>query len=249
MSSAQDRSSPDDAGAQREDLLAARRHRHTDGVVGPGNHELAQMRERRDSVVRPVLRVLAPDERPGMRAQPIVVRPFDRSNEGGGDPVLARAHEDRPGLDRNTLGPAVWKSQQRDAFAVDRDVDILEAGAVAEKGLDRENVLTVRREVVGDHEPTARSVGRALDVIPRVLRDLDGIRVLDARRIAPPDCRRRAGSPHSRPSCRLRGASPKVPAPRTCCRSCRDRCREEATGSHRCRAREGLGPPVRTRRG
>ena len=70
------------------------------------------------------------------------------------------------------------EAEEADALPVDGDVDILEAGPLAEEGLDRDHVLPVHREVVGDDHPAARPVRRALDVIPGVLRDVDRIRVL-----------------------------------------------------------------------
>ncbi len=67
------------------------------------------------------------------------------------------------------------------ATAVDRDVDVLARSATSEQRRDLEDVLSVGREVVGHDHATAGTERRALDVIPRVLGDVDGARVLGGR--------------------------------------------------------------------
>ena len=96
--------------------------------------------------------------------------------------MLARANEDGLALDGNVLHPALRKAEKGDALAVDREVDVFESGAAPEEGLDREDVLAVRREVVADDDPAARPVGCVLDVIPRMLRHLDRVRVFGGGR-------------------------------------------------------------------
>src|SRR5262245_53579231 len=117
-----------------------------------------------------------------MGAQAILVGTVYLANEGGGDVPLPRAHEEGLGSDRDGRRTAVLEAQESDALSVDREVDVLESGAVAEERLDREDVLPVGGEVVHHHDSAARSKGGAIQVIPGVLRDLDRARVLDARR-------------------------------------------------------------------
>ena len=63
--------------------------------------------------------------------------------------------------------------EQRDALAVDRDVDVFEARVRRRTStIDFEDVLAVGREHVVDDHAAARAVRRAVDVIPRVLRDV-----------------------------------------------------------------------------
>ena len=50
--------------------------------------------------------------------------------------MLARAHENGSCGERNALGPTVRKLQERLPLAVDREIQVLEPGAFAEKGLE-----------------------------------------------------------------------------------------------------------------
>ena len=185
-----------------EQFAAARRLGQSRAPPRTRDHQLAQVRERRDPVVRPGLRVLTPDERPARCLQTVFVRSLDRAHERRRDLPLARPHEDRLGPDREGRAAAVLEAEQRDALAVDRDVHVLEAGSLAEECLDREHVLPVHREVVRHHHPAARPVRRALDVVPRVLRDVDRVRVLgglrEGVRVADGDPAHLRGSPQVR---------------------------------------------------
>ncbi len=80
---------------------------------------------------------------------------------------------------------AVLVLQQRHALAVDRDVDVLEARVVAVGERDLERVLAVGGKDVIDDHAAARAVRRALDVVPRMLRDvgLVGVGLVDRRRV------------------------------------------------------------------
>ena len=70
------------------------------------------------------------------------------------------------------------EAEERDTLAVDRDIYILEPRPLAKQGLDREHVLPVHRKIVSHHHPAPRPVWSALEMIPGMLRDVDGVRVL-----------------------------------------------------------------------
>ena len=128
--------------------------------------------------------------RPVVRANQVFVRTVDLLDERGGDLVLAGLDEDRLGAKRR-LAAAVGAGDvdqlvlhQRDALAVDRNVDVLEAGVLARVERHLELVFTVGGEHVVDDHAAARAERRALDAVPRVLRHVRRIRVgrVDRRR-------------------------------------------------------------------
>ena len=162
-----------------EERLAARRVRNAQRLLRPGDHELAQVGKGRDPVVGPRLRILPAHKRPAGRLETVVVRPVDGANEGRRNLPLTRRDNDGWGLDRHRGATVVLQRELRDPFAVDGEVDVLEARALPEEGADGEDVVAVRRKVVRDDHAAARAVGGALDVIPSVLGDLDGVGVLD----------------------------------------------------------------------
>ena len=77
---------------------------------------------------------------------------------------------------------AVLQREGCHADAVDRDVEILESRTLPEERLEGEDVLAVGGEVVRDDHAAPRPEGRAVQVIPRVLRDVDRVRVLRRNR-------------------------------------------------------------------
>ncbi|MDE0075524.1 MAG: hypothetical protein OXU32_16335 [Gammaproteobacteria bacterium] len=102
-------------------------------------------------------------------------------DEGGRHLALASPHENRFGLDGgHGAHGVVLEPEQRDRFPVDGDVDVLggDLVAAAELRLHPEDVLAVRREVVRHHHPAPGAEGRSLDLLPRVLRHLEGVAVL-----------------------------------------------------------------------
>ena len=113
-----------------------------------------------------------------MGTDQVFVRSVLPPDEGGGDPPGAGADEDGPGQGDHATppvgaGPAVRVvGQERDPLAVDRDVDVLEPRVGAGGEGHPEGVFGVRRERVVHHQPAARAVGRALDVVPGVLREV-----------------------------------------------------------------------------
>ncbi len=58
---------------------------------------------------------------------------------------------------------------ERDALAVDRDVDVFETRVGSRDEIDFEHVLGVRREHVVDDHPSPRAERRPVHVIPRML--------------------------------------------------------------------------------
>ncbi len=122
----------------------------------------------------------------------ILVRALGAAHERRRHLVLAGADEDRLGADRR-LAAAIGRRhrrelvvEQRDALAVHRDVDVLEAGVLAGVEGHLDLVLGVSRERVLHHHAAARAVGRALDVVPRVLGHVArvGVGRVDGRRRA-----------------------------------------------------------------
>ena len=122
----------------------------------------------------------------------ILVRALGAAHERRRHLVLAGADEDRLGADRR-LAAAIGRRhrrqlvvEQRDALAVHRDVDVLEAGVLAGVEGHLDLVLGVGRERVLHHHAAARAVGRALDVVPRVLGHVArvGVGRVDGRRRA-----------------------------------------------------------------
>ena len=165
-----------------KDPPPARRLRKSRGAPWPRDHQLAQVRKRRDPIVCPCLRVLAADEGPAWRLQAVLVRALDRAHERGRDLALARPHEDRFGADWDRGASPMLETEERHALSVDGDVDILEAGALTEERLDRDHVLAVHGEVVSHDHSAARPIRRALDMVPRMLGDVDRVRILGGLR-------------------------------------------------------------------
>ena len=137
------------------------------------------MGQRGDPIVGPFrICVFSPGERPIEGAQAVLVGPVHLANERRIYAVLTRSDDDRLGSDRKAPATVVFERQQRHAFAVDGKIDVLERRAPAEERLHGEHIRAVGREIVGDDDAPARPVRGAFEPIPRVLRDLDRIRVL-----------------------------------------------------------------------
>ena len=130
-----------------------------------------------------------------MRANQVFVRTVEPSHERRGQALLPGADEHRLGAhgaaaaavrSGRAAGGARLVQEQRDALAVDRHVDVLEPRVGAGVQRDLEDVFRVgRKHVVHDDAP-ARAVRGAVDVIPRMLRDVAGgrVRVVDGWRVA-----------------------------------------------------------------
>ena len=161
------------AGLAGEDLAPARRLRHAGRVERARDRQVAQVRQRREAVG---VGDAGAGERPLERRDQILHRPFEAADERG-------RHAVRPGGDRDRLGAQVHAVriggvhpaidvEQRDARAVDRDLDLLgrlggvqRRAAVAVQRAGRlvveghaEAVLAVGRE--GVHRPTGRRACR-----------------------------------------------------------------------------------------
>jgi hypothetical protein len=169
-------------GARRpagENLLPARGLRDAGGPGRPLDDEIAHVRQRRDAGSA---RATA-GKRPFVRANQIFVRSFELAHERRGDPVLPGANHDRLGADNarpaavGAAGGAGLVFDQRDAFAVDGDVDVLEARVAARVDRHLEDVFSVSREDVLDDHAAARAVRRTLEVIPGMLRQVTGVGV------------------------------------------------------------------------
>ena len=118
-----------------------------------------------------------------MGADQILVGAVLPPDEGGGDLSGSGAHEDRPGQGDDApaavgSGPAIGVvGQQRNALPINRDVHILDAGVRSRGEGHPEGVLGVGREYMVHHQPAAGAVGRALDPVPGMLREVLGVRV------------------------------------------------------------------------
>ena len=177
-------------GTAGEDALADRRLRHAGRVVRPADDDVLEVRQRRD----PAAARAAAGVGPYVRPDEVFVRPLLALDEGRGDAVLSGPDEDRfrpDGREAAVIRPAAAPRvvEERDALAIDRDVEVLHAGVGAGGEDEREGVLAVGREGVLHDHPAARAEGGPLDVVPRVLRDV--LRVLvrrvDRRSLPVPD--------------------------------------------------------------
>ncbi len=121
----------------------------------------------------------------------ILVRPVGPPHERRGHALLSRAHQDRLGAHRHRAAPigAAGRTglvfDQGDTLAIDRDVDVFPSRVRARHQIDLEDVLrVVGKDIIDDH-PAARAIRRAVDVVPRMLRDVAGsrVRVIDRRRV------------------------------------------------------------------
>ena len=166
-------------GTAREDALPARRLGEAGDPVGPGDDEVAHVRQRGDArSARAAAR-----ERPVVGAYQVLVGAVGPPDERGRHAVRPRPHEDRRGLGGHPA-PAVGVDaavgvvvQQGHPLAVDRDVDVLDAGVRPRRERQPEDVLGVGGEHVVDDDAAAGAVGRALDVVPRMLRHVLGVGV------------------------------------------------------------------------
>ena len=176
--------------AAREDLQAARRVRHAGDVERALHDEVAQVRQHRHAVGDADVgqRVLE-------RHQQIVNRAIELLDERGGDALRAgldvnrRRHQLEAVL-RIGLAHARVEIEQRDALAVDRDLDLflevvgghrVAAGEAAERLVVQrrlEHVVAVGRERVHDRHAAARAHRRAVDAahLRRGARNLVGDR-------------------------------------------------------------------------
>ena len=163
----------------REDAPAARGFGQARDLVGPADDEVADVRQRGDAgPARAAAR-----ERPVVGADQVLVGAVGPPDEGGRHPVRPRPHEDRRRRGGHAA-PAVGVHaavgvvvQQGHPLAVDRDVDVLDAGVGPRGERQLEDVLGVGGEdVVGD-EAAPGAVGGALDVVPRMLRHVLGVGV------------------------------------------------------------------------
>ena len=179
---------PGRRGSARKHTAPRLEVRHARGVVRSLQGEAHEVREGG----RPVAG-LRPGEGPVVGTDQVLVRPVHPAHEGGRDPALARADQDRLGADGEVLPalevdvPAV--AEQHNALPVDRDVDVVEA--LPPPGHERhlEGVLTVGREGVEDADAAPGPERRAFDPLPFVLGDGRRIRVCDrgGRRVPVPD--------------------------------------------------------------
>ena len=130
------------------------------------------MRHRRDAVAHAHVRV---GEREVDRRDQVGERALALDQERGGDVLRARADVDGRRLDaqagRVALAHPAIELEERNALAVDRDLHAGDAGREPEEltvrarvHVELEDVLAVRREVVGHRDAAARAEGGALDV-------------------------------------------------------------------------------------
>jgi hypothetical protein len=118
-----------------------------------------------------------------VRPDEIFVGALRAAHERRRDLVLAGTQHDRFRLDR--IRPASVSTARRrrlvreqgDALAIDGDVDVFVARAIAAVEGDLEDIFAVGREHMIDDHPAARAVGRTLDMIPGMLRDVGGVGV------------------------------------------------------------------------
>ena len=151
--------------------------RHARDVARAGDEQLFQVREAGYSVAAP----RRTRGRPGGGTEAVLVGTLDDVDERCRDLALAGGHEDRFGLDGgHGAHGVVLEPEERDRFPVDGDVDVLgrDLVAAAELRLHPEDVLAVRGEVVRHHHPAPGAERRSLDLVPGVLRHLQGVAVL-----------------------------------------------------------------------
>ena len=116
-----------------------------------------------------------------MRLDQIFIGAVGALNERGRHFALAGAHQDRVGKQRRRAAAVrsdlrtVLVLEQRDALAVNRDVHVFKARVFAVGKRDLEGVFAVRGENVIHHHAAARAIGRAVDVVPRMLGHVTGI--------------------------------------------------------------------------
>ena len=131
-------------------------------------------------------------ERPVVRTNQVLVGAIDLAHERRRHALLSCADEDRLGPN----GPSAAAvgaarrpglvDEQRDARAVNGDVDVLESRIRSRDQVDFEDVLAIGRKHVVDHHAAAGAERRALDVVPWMLRDIPraGVHRVDRRRVA-----------------------------------------------------------------
>src|SRR5262249_3392533 len=140
-----------------EDLLTARRLGDAGHAVRSLDDEIANVWERRDAGTAGS----ATGERPVVRPDQVFVRTIELADERRGDLVLTGLQENRLGAHGHgaaTAGPAGRTGlvlDQRDALAVDRHVDVLEARVRSRHEIDLEDVLGVGRKHMIDDQAAA----------------------------------------------------------------------------------------------
>ena len=173
-------------GPTAEDAPARLRLGNAGDVVGAADDEALQVRQGGLSRASPG----SAGQGPLRRLDQVVVGTVDAADEGGGHAALSGPDERRVGLDGRAaaeVGPTAREgpgSQQGDGLAVDGDVDILVTRAASALDHRGEDVLAVGRKIMGDHDAAASAVGRALHVLPSVLRSIwrgvvGGVRGID----------------------------------------------------------------------
>ena len=133
------------------------------------------MRQRRDTGTS----LASTGERPVVRADQVFVWPVGPLDERCRHPVLARPDGNRLRLGA-VADPVVEAAHSRvcvvknegDPLAVDRDVDVIEPRVVSAAEREPEDVFAVCRKDMVDHHSAPRPVRGALDVVPRVLREV-----------------------------------------------------------------------------
>ena len=183
---AQTRSFADEVGRQVKIFCRLARRRDAGRLDRPADDQVTHVRQRGDARAAGA----AARVRPVVRTNQVFVGAVDLLDERGGDLVLAGLDENRLGAQRR-LAAAVGAGDvdqlirdQRDALAINRNVDVLEARVLARVEGHLELVFAVRGEDVVDDHAAARAERRARDAIPRVLRHVGrvGVGVIDRRR-------------------------------------------------------------------
>ena len=174
--SAQARSDSDFDGLAREDHPAALRVRDSGDLRRADDRQFHDVRRRRRAGARVAVR----RHRPIVRPDQIFVRPVGAAHERDGHVLLARLHGDRIGHveiraerrvgRRGGAIHALLVVEERDALAVDRDVDVLEVRSDAAFDDHAELIHPVGGEDVLGDDAAARTERRAVHVIPRMLR-------------------------------------------------------------------------------
>ncbi len=168
-------------GTTAEDPAPAFRLRDPRRIEGTGDREVAQVRKTRHSVG---IGDAGAGDGPVVRPDQVLDRSFELLEEGGGDSLRARAHEDglAPQIDPvrvRDVHPAI-DGEERRPFAIHRDLDLFRVpGGGMERGLaasvkstrglvverDPEQVVAVGGEIVDHGDPPAGSVGRPLHLL------------------------------------------------------------------------------------
>ena len=117
-----------------------------------------------------------------MRANQVFVGAIGSADERRGDTMLTRAHDERLGTNGGATSTVRAASRfrvvdQADALSVDGYVDVFEPRVVPRAESHLEHIFAVRGKDVVDDHAASRSVRRAFDVVPRVLREINRVRV------------------------------------------------------------------------